>query len=190
MQTKSEAESQINLIFSTLRSAETLNFPKVSLLTYGTLILLIPGFEYLLNSTSWGPSVWVHLIFYAILFGGSRALLIYKWGAWKETATHPLLTKALIGQQKFAALSAALSSIALAHAGYEQLIFPVCVYHLASIFYSFGKFSSIILRRMAYLQALLATIAIESLAHSFDFSLFALFTTLLALTFFGGALIK
>lgn len=190
MISKSGAEAQIDLIFKAMASAERIAFPKISLLTYGLLIFLIPAFEYGLRLLPWGGNLAIHLVLYGILFGCARELLIRKAGAWHAVETHPILTRALVGQQKFAAISATLSSVALAHRGFDQLVFPVLCFHVAALFYSFGKFSTLALKRMAYAQVLIAALAIEVMAQGDHSSLLPLFTTLLALTFVGGAYLK
>lgn len=190
MTTKTEAENQIEVIFSTLKQAEKISFPRISLLTYGALIALIPAFEWALGFSPFHKTVLSHLFFYGLLFTAVRYFLIQKVGAWKDLPSHPIATRALLSQQKFAVLSGAAGSIALAHAGHPQFIFSIITFHIASLFYSFGKFSSKNLRRMAYLQAGIAVLAIEVFSTEMGIVAFPLFTTLLAMTFVGGAIFR
>ena len=190
MDPKAEAQAQIELILSTLKQVENLTLPKKSLLTYAVLIALIPLFEWGLGFIDFARTVWVHLIFYTILFVSAREFLVRKLGAWKDIPSHPVATRALVYQQKFAIISGVCSSIALAHSGYFQFIFPIVTLHIASLFYSFGKFSSRNLRRMAYIQVAIATISIEVFSVELGTATFPLFTTALALTFLGGALLR
>jgi hypothetical protein len=190
-----EALASLAEIQQVLDSTHVIEFPWQVLIAYGALILAMPLFETSTAYLTFGNSElmgnqWAlalrHVLFYGVLFGGLRFLLLNFTDAWNGLKpAHPLIRSAAQIQSIIVA-TALVAIVILGRADRMDLWIPILFPLTGILFFIFGTFSKGPMKVTAWFQVALGLVYGLLLKDYSSDVLWKPFTLIYGATFIGS----